>query len=433
MKISQKLVLGFGGVTCLIAIIGVVSLVQLYTIAQPFQEKIPGTIESATRLSHLDSLAQFIRYYDEVLTQSARNFAFTQDPKWQERYKASEPKLDAVIKRAINQGDEQDKEFFSSVDQANLALVEMEYKAIELVNDGRPREAVAILDSSEYWEQKAIYKQGLVEYVERRGHQYDEALAISTKELESANSYSQRLIHVGILLISGVLLAAILLSTGAGLAIHRSISTSLQKLKTATTEISRGNLKIKMGIDSKDEIGQLGISFQQMAEKLENTTTSIDNLEKEITEREQAEQDREKALNDMRERVKELTCVYGVAKSIRTRQTLPEIFQDVVGLTPRGLYYPEIAQAKVVFDGAEYVSGPFEKTPWKLSSGIVVKDRKRGWVEAYYTEQRPELDEGPFSREERFLIDGIARSLSEAIARLESEQNLKRAKEEAEE
>lgn len=283
------------------AVIGAVSLVQLYRIAQPLQEKIPKAIESTTRLSHLDSLAQFIRYYDEVLTQSARNFVFTQDPKWQERYKAAEPKLDAVIKEAINQGDERDKEFFSSVDQAHLALVEMEYKAIELVNDGRPREAVAILDSSEYWEQKAIYKQGLVEYVERRCYQYDEALKVCTKELESARSYTHHLVYVSILLISGVLVAAILLSTGAGLAIYRSISTSLKKLKTATTEIGRGNLKIKMGIDSKDEIGQLATSFQQMAEKLENTTTSIDDLGKEITERERAENERENRIVELAE------------------------------------------------------------------------------------------------------------------------------------
>lgn len=46
------------------------------------------------------------------------------------------------------------REFFSSVDRANLALVDMEREAIELVNDGRAEEAIKILESDEYWDQK---------------------------------------------------------------------------------------------------------------------------------------------------------------------------------------------------------------------------------------------------------------------------------------
>lgn len=169
MKAGRKLIFGFSIVAALVAAVGGFSLLQMHKIAEPLTDEIPAIVNQMAETSHQDSTAQFIRYYDEVLTQSARNYAFTQDKKWELRYRQVEPKLDRMIKRAIEEGGQTDKEFFSGVDKANLALVQMEYKAIELVNSNRPWEAVEILESSEYWEHKDSYEQGLRNYIARRG------------------------------------------------------------------------------------------------------------------------------------------------------------------------------------------------------------------------------------------------------------------------
>ncbi|MEE8202070.1 MAG: PAS domain S-box protein [Candidatus Acidoferrales bacterium] len=151
-----------------------------------------------------------------------------------------------------------------------------------------------------------------------------------------------------------------------------------------------------------------------------------------VIERKRAEQERERLLCDMGERIKELSCMYGVAKSIQARQTLGEVFQDVVALIPPGWRHPPITRARVWFDSREYVSEPFQETPWKQSSDIVIGAQKRGVVEVYYLEGRPELDEGPFLKEERNLIDGIAHALSVAAERKQAEQGLKaRARQQA--
>ena len=173
MRIGQKLILSFLVFTLLVGIIGYVSLLQLRIIEKPFNKDIPNSIEKLSETSHLDGLAQFIRYYDEVLTQSARNYAFTQSKKWEQRYRNIEPKLDKIIKEAIRKGEPKDKEFFLSVDVANLSLVEMEYKSIEYVNNGQKEKAIEILESKEYWKTKKIYEQGLKNYVDRRGSKYD--------------------------------------------------------------------------------------------------------------------------------------------------------------------------------------------------------------------------------------------------------------------
>ncbi|MEM2785182.1 MAG: ATP-binding protein [Candidatus Nitrosotenuis sp.] len=108
---------------------------------------------------------QLMRYYDEVLTQSARNYAFTADKKWETRYKAIEPLSDKLLKEAILHADDNVRPFFISMNNANSKLVQMEYRAIKLVNEGKSDEAVALLESQEYAEEKKILAEGLENFV----------------------------------------------------------------------------------------------------------------------------------------------------------------------------------------------------------------------------------------------------------------------------
>jgi len=148
---------------------------------------------------------------------------------------------------------------------------------------------------------------------------------------------------------------------------------------------------------------------------------------KRIAERRKAEIERERLLHDMGKRIKELRCMYGVATSIREKKTLFGILRNVAALIPAGWHYPEITRAKIHFDGVEYTSEPFEKTQWKQASDIVVRGERRGFVEVCYLEQRPDLDEGPFLKEERNLIDGIAQALSGAAEQKMAEEETVRA------
>ena len=314
MKIRQKLTLGFLTVVLLVGAVGYICLYQLYRIAEPLNKDIPEAVKAINETSRLDGLAQFIRYYDEVLTQSARNYAFTRDKKWEQRYRDVEPKLDKIIKEAIWRGDEKDKEFFSSVDKANLALVEMEYESIELVHNGQIEKAIKILEGNEYWDQKKIHEQALRGYVHRKGVRYDEALAGSTDKTELANNQAQNLIRTSTLLVLGFVVFALTLSAGIGFLISYSISNPIAKLKAATAKIGAGQLDTQIEINSNDEIGQLAASFKKMAEDLKRTTTSIDNLnavnqqlESEINERKRAEEALEKLNKDLESTIRELS------------------------------------------------------------------------------------------------------------------------------
>lgn len=108
---------------------------------------------------------QLMRYYDEVLAQAARNYAFTADKKWEMRYNAVEPMSDSLLKNAISGTDEKIRPFFIIMDNANVELVKMERQAIALVNEGKKERAVELLESKEYANQRKILSGGLEDFV----------------------------------------------------------------------------------------------------------------------------------------------------------------------------------------------------------------------------------------------------------------------------
>lgn len=124
----------------------------------------------------------------------------------------------------------------------------------------------------------------------------------------------------------------------------------------------------------------------------------------------------------LRERIKELTCLYGIAQLVeRPGISLEEILQGIVKLLPPAWLYPEIASARIIFDGRSYPTPGFQESRQKQSADIVVGGEQRGVVEVVYMEEKPELDEGPFLKEERSLIDTVAREVAIIIKRREAE------------
>lgn len=71
--------------------------------------------------------------------------------------------------------------------------------------------------------------------------------------------------------------------------LRKIVVLPIRKLLDMTKKVAKGNLTQRLEITSHDELGKLGTSFNKMVEDLETTTTSIENLNKEITERKKME------------------------------------------------------------------------------------------------------------------------------------------------
>jgi signal transduction histidine kinase len=126
----------------------------------------------------------------------------------------------------------------------------------------------------------------------------------------------------------------------------------------------------------------------------------------------------------LRERIKELTCLYGIAQlAARPGISLEEIMQGIVELLPPAWLYPEVASGRIILDGHSYTMSTFRQGQQKQTADIDVSGELRGVVEVTYAEEMPELDEGPFLKEERSLIDAIAREVAIIIERRQAEED----------
>jgi len=130
--------------------------------------------------------------------------------------------------------------------------------------------------------------------------------------------------------------------------------------------------------------------------------------------------------HSLHERVKELGCLYNVINSIMDRElTIEKIFQDIVCYLPPSWQYPDIACARIVFMGQEYVSADFKTSIWKQSADIFSEGERVGAIEVYYLKKMPDIDEGPFLKGERHLIDAVANHVANACKRIRLERSLK--------
>ena len=191
------------------------------------------------------------------------------------------------------------------------------------------------------------------------------------------------------------------------------LRTHDKAIKTNKIQIKEYNLKNQNGI----------VDYEARTVKLNNH--KLLTIVRDITKRKIAEQANEKLLYKFEERLKELTCIYSISNSIKTRETLEQVFQDTLEAIPPGWHYPEITRGKLILNNKEFVAEPFEETTWKQSSDIIIDGQKQGEVQVYYLEEKPVLDEGPFLKEERNLINSITYTLTEAIEHKKANQALK--------
>ncbi len=284
MKISLKIGITLVAFSLLIAAIGYISLFQLNKIAEPLTKDIPESITKLVEASRLGGQAELFRSYNEILSQSAENYVLTQDKTWEERYKQLEPELDQQIKAAIEDSNEKTKESILAIDEANRAIVEIEFRSIDLVNDGKQEDAISLLQSDKYLEQESNYEQRLREYEVVSGSEYIKALAASTEVLTSTITDAQKLVKDSTQLFSFYVLIYIIIAAGLGFFLFRSVAKPVKNLRNATEKIASGHWDVKIDSKGDDEIHDLARSFKSMVEIVKKSEELLSAAEKKYRE-----------------------------------------------------------------------------------------------------------------------------------------------------
>ncbi|PKN29947.1 MAG: sigma-54-dependent Fis family transcriptional regulator [Deltaproteobacteria bacterium HGW-Deltaproteobacteria-21] len=137
-----------------------------------------------------------------------------------------------------------------------------------------------------------------------------------------------------------------------------------------------------------------------------------------------------KVTYDLRERAKELNCLYAISEFFeRPNISLDEILQSTVNLVPSAWQYPELACARIVLGGRKYECPHFRETPWKLCTEITVSPEERGLLEICYKDKSGKPGEDPFLKEEVRLAKVIAEKLGKIVWTKRAESSLRESEE----
>jgi PAS domain S-box-containing protein len=152
---------------------------------------------------------------------------------------------------------------------------------------------------------------------------------------------------------------------------------------------------------------------------------------RDITKHKHAEESLKNRSHELHKRIKELNCLYGISHLVEEGGVpLEKILQATADLLPLAWQYPEITCARITVRGQQFKTKNFRKTTWNQSRNIFVHRDRVGVVEVYYLEKKPKIDEGPFMKDERKLLDAVAERVGRIIERRRAEEWLIKAHDE---
>ncbi len=146
---------------------------------------------------------------------------------------------------------------------------------------------------------------------------------------------------------------------------------------------------------------------------------------RDITEQMRTEDALRQKTVELSKRVKELDCLYSISQ-LKTDPAISvdEVIQGIVNLIPASSQYPDITCARILLNKTVYTTNNFVESEWKQESDILVLGEIVGKIEVFYTEDRPQLDEGPFLTEEVALIKALGESVGLYAERKRAKEQL---------
>lgn len=147
--------------------------------------------------------------------------------------------------------------------------------------------------------------------------------------------------------ISGIVFAVCIMAGFLSMYIARTISRPLLLLAAGAEKIGGGNLEYRVEINRNDELGNLARATNEMAGKLKETYTSVENLQKEITERKKAEDSTRQMEQRYRNLFEEAPAMYAITRNQGGVPVIADcnaLFASALGYTPAEILNHPLAE-----------------------------------------------------------------------------------------
>ena len=101
-------------------------------------------------------------------------------------------------------------------------------------------------------------------------------------------------------------------------------------------------------------------------------------------------QDLETAESNLKQKIKQLDCIYGIIKLIQNPNvTVNFILEGVVKRIQETYKFAKICGIKVSFDNNYYLSKNFSETQWSISERILIIDKELKIILYYFKKKEP--------------------------------------------
>jgi PAS domain S-box-containing protein len=141
-----------------------------------------------------------------------------------------------------------------------------------------------------------------------------------------------------------------------------------------------------------------------------------------VTERKQAEAERERLVLSLGERVKELRLLHEAAHLLQHASGVDRLLlAELAARMPAAWVHADDACARIACGSLEATSPGWSATPWMQTAEFSTSNGP-GVLQVAYRHEHPAAEEGPFLREERALIDSLAEMLRSHVERYVVEQ-----------
>lgn len=130
----------------------------------------------------------------------------------------------------------------------------------------------------------------------------------------------------------------------------------------------------------------------------------------------------------LRERVKELKCLYDLSKiALQAGNDVSIILNKTLEILPDAMQFPNLAEVSITYDKLNYTTKGFATCKHHISSSIGIGNKKHGALKVGYRTSLKKTDaRNLFLIEEKNLIKIVARELSLFIKRASIEENSKK-------
>ena len=168
-----------------------------------------------------------------------------------------------------------------------------------------------------------------------------------------------------------------------------------------------------------------GPSKKKVMEELEQKNKRIRELEIMESKYQQTRENLLHIARNLNQRISEVKCLYNITSLVeKPNITIEGVLSGTIEQVPKAWQFPEITCAKVTWGEKEFHTENYHAPISYLKSEIKVYGETVATIEVGYLEKKPNSFEGPFTKDERELLNSIAKQLGRIIEQKQAEQGL---------